>query len=63
MDGTLRYYRKLSEPESKNVLIELFKKIKRVGGNFVILWHNDTVSRDTKYTKNVLEAFLKIENK
>lgn len=43
MDGTLREYMKLSRDESKVFIKQLYDEVKRYGGNFIFIWHNETI--------------------
>jgi hypothetical protein len=44
MDGTLRNYLKLSPEEAFKETEMLMKEVKKVGGTFVSIWHNETVN-------------------
>jgi len=44
MDGTLREYLKLNPEEAEALILKLIQEVKAVDGEFVSLWHNDTVS-------------------
>lgn len=44
MEGTLKEYLQLSFEESKKVLLPLIKEAKLFGGNFITIWHNETIS-------------------
>ena len=43
MDGTLREYMNLSQDESKTMIRQLFDEVKRYGGDFIFIWHNETI--------------------
>ena len=44
MDGTLREYLRFSLEESKRALLPLIEEAKRFGGDFISIWHNETIS-------------------
>jgi len=44
MDGTLKEYQKLSLDESKRVIDKLVEEAAKFGGDFCIIWHNETIS-------------------
>jgi len=56
MDGTLNQYLGLSIDESKQVVLELKKQVKEVGGMFIPLWHNETIGEKGEW-QNWLEVF------
>lgn len=43
MDGTLNEYQELNVENAQNKINELFQKSKKYGGNFISLWHNETI--------------------
>lgn len=44
MDGTLNEYLQLKPNNAKEVIAELTDKTQRFGGNFICLWHNETIN-------------------
>lgn len=44
MDSTLRDYQKLNPADALRVIAELKTEVKATGGDFVSLWHNETVA-------------------
>ncbi|HYQ58823.1 MAG TPA: polysaccharide deacetylase family protein, partial [Draconibacterium sp.] len=44
MDGTLRYYMQLPPEEAFEEIKKIMQEVKNVGGTFVSIWHNETVS-------------------
>jgi hypothetical protein len=43
MDGTLHEYMKLSLDESKLKIDQLVEEVRKYGGNFCFIWHNETI--------------------
>ncbi len=43
MDGTLNEYLELSIEESKNKIAQLHREVVKYGGDFVFIWHNETI--------------------
>ena len=44
MDGTLRDYLNLSPADAVEVIARLIREVKQVNGNFISLWHNESLS-------------------
>ena len=59
MDGTLRHYLKLSPEEAFKETEMLMNEVKKVGGTFVSIWHNETVN-DSGEWKGYREVFEKM---
>ena len=58
MDATLYSYRGYSIEKAYQQMERLYKRCKAVGGNFVLLWHNNAVARETKWFKKVYCRFI-----
>jgi hypothetical protein len=58
MDVTLSSYKSYSVAEAKQSLYLLSQRIRRTGGDFIILWHNAYVYREIEFYKNVYLEFL-----
>ncbi|MFT5859868.1 MAG: hypothetical protein ACI865_001974 [Flavobacteriaceae bacterium] len=64
MDGTLREYMNLSIDESKSKISDLYDEVKRYGGDFVFIWHNETIGDygNWKGWSDVLNHSLNLED-
>lgn len=62
MDGTLNEYLKMSPEEAQEKIVELFMETKKYGGDFIFIWHNDTINDygHWKGWSNVLEFTLRL---
>jgi len=62
MDGTLNNYMKLSPEESIVKIQHVVNEVKNVNGEFISIWHNETLSdwRDWKGWKQVYEEMIKL---
>ncbi|MNJ90778.1 hypothetical protein D3C87_84150 [compost metagenome] len=49
MDGTLLEYKKMNIEESKQAVIELIHEVKKYGGTFCFIWHNETLAEAGKW--------------
>lgn len=58
MDGSLFDYMKLTETEAFNLAAKLLERTCKVEGDFVVLWHNHTTSRNYKNYYN--EVYIKL---
>lgn len=64
MDGTLNEYMKLTIEQSKQKINELFTEVLMYGGNFVFIWHNETIGdyKSWEGWSDVLNYTLKLKN-
>ena len=62
MDGTLNNYLKLSPEEALEKVKQIVKEIKNVEGEFITIWHNETLSdwRDWKGWRDFYEEVIKL---
>jgi hypothetical protein len=65
MDGTLNEYLKISIEDSCDLIDELYKEVCKYGGNFVFIWHNETIGDYKKWNgwNKVLEHTLNLKNR
>jgi hypothetical protein len=63
MDGTLNEYLKLTPEVSKMKIYSLFKEVEKFGGNFIFIWHNETIGDYGKWKgwRTVLEYSLDLK--
>ncbi len=47
MEGTLKYYMKVSPQDAMNYIKPLIDEVKSVDGEFMSLWHNDSLNNQT----------------
>lgn len=50
MDATLKYYMKVKPEEAMNYIQPLIDEVKKVNGDFVSLWHNESLSENRIWT-------------
>jgi len=64
MDGTLNEYLALDVLSSKLMIEKLYKGVKQYGGDFVFIWHNETIGNYGKWVgwKDLLEFTLDLSN-
>lgn len=61
MDGTLNEYMNLSVVEANELIDDLKEEIRRYGGDFVMIWHNETIGNYGKWEgwQSVFEHSIK----
>lgn len=61
MDGTLKDYKKTDIDTAKNIISSLVEEVKKVNGEFISLWHNESLSNTGKWQgwNEVYEHLLK----
>lgn len=60
MEGTLKYYMKISPDDAIQFIKPLIDEVKAVNGQFISLWHNDTLSNQKLWVgwKEVFEEMV-----
>ena len=58
MEGTLREYNKLSSESAKNKSLELLNEVKKYGGEFISIFHNDSFVAEQKEWVEVYKDLL-----
>jgi hypothetical protein len=59
MDGTMIDYLKLTPQKAIETINELIAEVKKVGGTFIPLWHNQTLNEEGVY-KGWLDVYIKM---
>ncbi len=61
MEGTLRYYMKVHREDALQKIIPLIDEVKAVNGEFISLWHNDTLNNKKLWAgwRQVYEEMVK----
>ncbi|MFZ4547388.1 MAG: polysaccharide deacetylase family protein [Bacteroidales bacterium] len=62
MDGTLNQYMKLTPEQATQKIDELITEVKKVGGAFMPLWHNSTLTNEDEW-KGWLDVYIKMVEK
>lgn len=65
MDGTLRDYMKTSPEEARSIISEIVAEVKKVDGQMISLWHNESLNNQGKWEnwQKVYDHLLKVAAK
>jgi len=60
MDATLKYYMKVAPEDAMNHILPLIEEVRKVNGDFVSLWHNESLSESKLWAgwRNVYEQMV-----
>jgi hypothetical protein len=61
MDATLKYYMKIPPSEAMNYILPLIDEVRKVNGDFISLWHNESLSENKLWSgwRTVYEQMVK----
>jgi hypothetical protein len=64
MDGTLNLYLKLTPEQAKIEIQKLYQEVQTFGGDFIFIWHNETINNEGKWENwlQVFEYSINLEN-
>lgn len=64
MDGTIHEYKNWTIEKSKSEILSLYREVSRYGGDFIFIWHNETIGDFAKWKgwSEVLEFTLDLKN-
>jgi hypothetical protein len=64
MDGTFLDYLKMSIPESKKTIENLYHEVKTYGGEFIPIWHNESISNFGRWEgwKELYDFTINLQN-
>jgi hypothetical protein len=59
MEGTLRDYTKLSSQNALKISLQLLAEVKKHGGEFISIFHNDSFSKNNSEWIKLYQSILK----